>query len=280
MAFRAEEECSLDQPPNVVVTKADGVCPVSCGKCASQQQTVQEGDNETTLGNEEIVFDANIDLASTTTTDKNQDSQTIHDGIDEGTTSDPADTAETMAATRPSGIKFTGLLDQQDENENEAAAAQAHKEATTRKPRPGRPSVLPKAMQRRWTDTAFTVISDPMQYLESPPSLERDPFFFTDHPSMMPSESPTAMPSASPSISPSSSPTETYPQNPLPDKISSSYFDYRPGKSAKRGPENWDNVDDPPEGRYWKEEFGQYVAPSLGKNRCDSKSQTSKSDRS
>ena len=181
---------------------------------------------------------------------------------------------------------------------------------TSSSARPGRPSILPnKLHQRRWTDIRVNIQPDPARVgidlaafatvdpaivatlsktkSQFIPAMERDPFFFTAEPSSLPSAAPSLAPSGSPTASPSAAPSSTpttaaptskpsaaptvsYPVNDQPKSYSSKYFDYQP--DGKRGPKNWDNVDDPPEGRYWKEEYGQYIEPSLGKSRCDSES--------
>ena len=140
---------------------------------------------------------------------------------------------------------------------------------------------------RHWTDFVEVasiesiIASDPM--FDHPLlTLERDPFRFTEVPSAVPSAepsiSPTSLPSYSPSsaptritYSPSSAPTRSYPVNDEPARISSSYFDYRPGTKARRGLNRWDDVDDPPEAKYWKQ-FDEYIPVSLGRNRCGSES--------
>ena len=90
----------------------------------------------------------------------------------------------------------------------------------------------------------------------------------TSLPSQVRSENPTALPSEEPTFAPTTNP---FVPNPAPSRPPNSYFDYRTSSNAKRGVENWDRVDDPPEGDYWGK-LSQWIDPGLGNSRCDSKS--------
>ena len=269
-AGRIADECSVNLAPDVVeADRADVVCPVSCGKCPAAA-TAADG----------------------TTT--NQDDFATEIPTDPPTMEEEYYTYTTTTRTQqPPADRLDGLAQQLVNVDGTDATGQI---SSTTAQRPGRPSLLPGTFHhRRWTDINTRIVPDPgrvgvdvplysnvdgidpailatleletYSQLHKLPSRERNPFFFTDQPSSKPSVSPTDEPSALPSISPSAAPTVQYLVNEQPDKYNDKYFDYQP--EGRRGPDRWDDVDDPPEGKYWKDEYNKYIAPSLGKSRCD-----------
>ena len=264
-AERIADECSVKLPSGVVETdRADVVCPVSCGKCPA----AAAGTTTAMAGQED--FDKTTEIPT--------DPPTMEEEYYTYTT--------TTKTQQPPADRLDGLAHQLVNVDVDGTSNQ----------RPGRPSLLPGTFhRRRWTDINTMIVPDPgrvgvdvplysnvdgidpailatleletYSQLHKLPSRERNPFFFTDQPSSKPSVSPTDEPSALPSISPSAAPTVQYLVNEQPDKYNDKYFDYQP--EGRRGPDRWDDVDDPPEGKYWKDEYNKYIAPSLGKSRCD-----------
>ena len=268
-AGRIADECSVNLAPDVVETDADVVCPVSCGKCPAAAAAAagmatamaDQDDFATMIPTDPPTMEE--EYYTYTTTTKTQQA--------------PADRLDGLAHQLVN-VDGTGTR------------------PTSSDQRPGRPNLLPGTFHhRRWTDINTMIVPDPgrvgvdvplysnvdgidpavlatleletYSQMHKLPSREHDPFFFTDEPSSLPSVSPTDEPSALPSISPSAAPSVPYPVNEQPDKYNDRYFDYQP--EGRRGPDRWDDVDDPPEGKYWKDEYGKYIAPSLGKSRCD-----------
>ena len=273
---RVEEECSTDPPGSVVVTEADVICPVTCGKCEALLMSNAEEQNE--VEETQTTMTEFHEVSAQEDTEEVEEVDEDFVLVDEEIDADLATKENETTVEKAPNDMLDGLADQL---------------TTSSSARPGRPSILPNRFhQRRWTDIQVNVQPDPARVgIDLPvfanvdpaivatlsktktqfiPSMERDPFYFTAEPSSLPSVSPTDVPSLSPSESPSAAPTVPYPVNSQPKSYSSKYFDYQP--NGKRGPKNWDNVDDPPEEKYWKEEYGQYIEPSLGKSRCDSKS--------
>ena len=265
-AERLADECSsTNLASDVVETDADVVCPVSCGKCPAA-------------------------AAGTTVTTAMAD----QDGFD---TDDFATEIPTDPPTMEEDYTYTTIqhMQQPPADRLDGLADQLFNVDITGIQRPGRPNLDLMSHQRRWTDIQTTIAPDPgrvgvdvplysnvdnidpailatlqletYSQLHKLPSREPDPFYFSDAPTTTPSASPSDAPSALPSPSPSAAPTVPYPVNEQPDKYNDRYFDYQP--EGRRGPDRWDDVDDPPEGKYWKDEYGKYIAPSLGKSRCD-----------
>ena len=173
--------------------------------------------------------------------------------------------------------------------------------------------ILPRR-GRTWQDVALSIEQltppDPMQVRGSEAAVERDPFKFTEMPSVMPSATPTTMPSASPSAAPtalpsvnpsamptstpSTSPTDVPSASPTPapsatPSISTPEPTHDPWRGSEptpsnapsayfnynpwnsRGIKDWSDVQDPPEEKYWKE-FDEYISLSLDNNKCNSNS--------
>ena len=320
---RIDEECSTDLPGDEVVTEADVVCPVTCGKCAalpSNASKENEGEEKTTMTLTEL-YEASLQEDADAAEDEGDDNVFVDEGIgadlaealDISTEPTPAQIDETIALDDVFDMKVNETTTAMDLSQQEAPNDMLDglaNQLTSSSARPGRPSILSHNIhQRRWTDIRVNIQPDPARVgidlatfasvdpaivatlsktkSQFIPSTERDPFYFTAEPSSLPSAAPSLAPSASPtatpsvapsstpttaapSSKPSAAPTVSYPVNDQPKSYSSKYFDYQP--NGKRGPKNWDDIDDPPEGRYWKEEYGQYIEPSLGKSRCDSNS--------
>ena len=268
-AERLADECSTNLAPDEVETDADVVCPVSCGKCPAASAAA--GTTTTTaMAGQEEVFEETTEIPT--------DPPTMEEEY--------YNTYATIQQEQPPADRLDGLAHQ---------LVNIYGDDTSTTQRPGRPNLDLMSHQRRWTDIQTVIVPDPgrvgvdvplysnvdnidpailatlqletYSQLHKLPSRERDPFYFSDAPTTTPSASPSDAPSALPSPSPSAAPTVPYPVNEQPEKYNDRYFDYQP--EGRRGPDRWDDVDDPPEGKYWKEEYGKYIAPSLGKSRCD-----------